>query len=108
MNSCIFFSVKSDGSTELLCTHSRKVSLEFGVSLVGKSPATMILPLEGLPKVRESLRLVIQSYFAQVEDINSITDDEILDIKGLTLMFDVLSRYKPNNRMISHLQIEMV
>ena len=68
----------------------------------------MILPLEGTEEVLKSLNKVIAGKIEDLSKSSDISSDEILDLYGICSMFFSLSRFKPNNRMVSHFQIEVV
>ena len=108
MKSCIIFAVKKDGSKDMLCTHSTESSIEFCKTLIGKAPSSMILPLEGAEEVLKSLNKVIAGKIEYLNKSSDISSDDILDLHGICSIFSSLSRFKPNNRRVSHFQIEVV
>lgn len=108
MKSCIIFAVKKDGSNDMLCTHSTESSIEFCKTLIGKAPASMILPLEGAEEVLKSLNKIITEKIVYLNKLSVISSEDILDLHGICSIYSSLSRFKPNNRNVSHFQIEVV
>jgi len=80
----------------------------FGEELVGEAPSSMILPLDGAQDVLGKMSKVISEKIAEIKLERQLGEDLILDLAALTSLYYNLSKIKPNNRLFSHFQIEMV